>query len=62
MPEIGLDEADRCPYCDKILSLPPDCCEQAKQDEEQAWQEGWAELHKRVFELDEPTANYWWAE
>jgi hypothetical protein len=26
MPEMTLDEADRCPHCGKILYDPPKCC------------------------------------
>ncbi len=26
MPDLTLDEADRCPHCGKILRMPPICC------------------------------------
>jgi hypothetical protein len=32
VPEIGLDEADRCIYCGAIIRLPPTCCEEAISD------------------------------
>jgi hypothetical protein len=34
MPEIGLDEADRCVYCGRILHNPPNCCKEAIADYE----------------------------
>jgi hypothetical protein len=30
MPDLTIDEADRCPYCDKVLRDPPICCDEAK--------------------------------
>lgn len=36
MPEFILPaEADRCPHCDKVLTAPPSCCDEAKKD----WQQ-----------------------
>jgi predicted amidophosphoribosyltransferase len=32
MPDLTLDEADRCPYCNKILRDPPNCCPEMIED------------------------------
>ena len=51
MPEFTLEEADRCPYCDRILREPPACCEAMIKDYHEDERLRWAELAKREQEL-----------
>lgn len=32
MPDLTLEEADRCPHCDAVLRIPPKCCEPMRRE------------------------------
>jgi hypothetical protein len=57
MPEFILsDKADHCPYCGKVLYLPPRCCEpmqdeyykEIKEEYERAYSENNKRYYKRM--------------
>ena len=40
MPEFILpEEADHCPYCGQVLTIPPHCCEKAAEEDRNLWNE-----------------------
>ncbi len=52
MPEFILpDEADRCPYCDRVLRDPPECCAEMIKDHAEDERKRWTELEKRESSL-----------
>lgn len=32
MPDLTPDEADRCPYCGRIVTDPPNCCDELREE------------------------------
>jgi len=48
VPDLDLDEADRCPHCGKILRDPPNCCEKLIADHEEITTKG-GEEHETEF-------------